>query len=60
MGVLGSAPSCSPSWYPARKPLPSHPDTQHFLGIHMTLTKETGATPPPPHTWTVSVVDALP
>ena len=38
-------------WSLARKLLPSHPNTRHCLGIHITVTKETGATPPPPHTW---------
>ena len=49
MGFLGSAPSCSPSWSPARKPSSGCPNTRHCLGIHMTLTEETGAAPPPPH-----------
>ena len=59
MGALGSAPSHSPSWSLARKPLPSCPDTWHCLGIHMTLTKETGAKPPPSHTWMVPVVEDM-
>ena len=57
--ALGSAPSHSPSWSLAKKPSPSHPDTHYCLGIHMTLTKETGATPPPPHTWMVPVVEDI-
>ena len=56
MGALGSAPSYSPSWSPARKPLPGHPNTRHCLGKHMTLTKETGATHPPPHAWMVPLL----
>ena len=59
MGALGGAPSHSPSWSPARKPLPGHPNTRHCLGIHVTLTKETGATPPPPHTWMVPLVEDM-
>ena len=56
MGASGSAPSHSPSWSLARKPSPCDPDTQHCLGIHMTLTEEIGATLPPPHTWMVTIV----
>ena len=59
MGALGNAPSHSPSWSPARKPLPSHPKTRHCLGIHVTLTKETGAAPPPPHIWMVPIVEDM-
>ena len=58
MGASGSAPSHSPSWPLARKPLPSHPNTRHCLGIHVTLTKETGATPPP-HAWMVPLVEDM-
>ena len=59
MGVSGSAPSHSPSWSLARKPLPSHPNTRDCLGIHVTLTKETGAAPPPPLAWTVSLMEDM-
>ena len=59
MGVLGSAPSHLPSWSPARKPSPSHPNTRHCLGIHVTLTEETGATPPPPHAWMAPLVEDM-
>ena len=59
MRALDSAPSHLPSWSPARKPLPGHPNTRHCLGIHMTLTKETGAVPPPPHAWTVPLVEDM-
>ena len=51
MGALGSTPSHLPSWSLAKKPLPGHSNTRHCLGIHVTLTKETGAAPPLPHTW---------
>ena len=57
--ALDNAPSHSPSWSPVRKPSPSHPDTWHCLVIHITLTKETGARPPPPHAWTVPVVEDM-
>ena len=59
MGATGSAPSHLPSWSLTRNPSPSHPNTRHCLGIHMTLTKETGATPPPPHAWTVPLVEDM-
>ena len=59
MGALGSAPFHLPSWSPARKLLPSHPNTRCCLGIHLTLTEETAATPPPPHTWMVPLVEDM-
>ena len=59
MGVLGSSPSCSPSWSLARRPPPSHPNTRHCLGIHVTLTKDPGAVPPQPHAWTVPLVEDI-
>ena len=59
MGALGSAPSHSPSWSLARGPLPSCPCTRHCLGIQVTLTKKTGAEPPPPHTWMVPLVEDM-
>ena len=57
--ALGSAPSHSPSWSPARRPFPSHLSTRHSLGIQVTLTKKTGAEPPPPHTRTVPLVEDM-
>ena len=59
MGASGSAPSHLPLWSPARKLLPSCPNTRHCLGIHMTLTEETEATPPPPHAWMVFLVEDM-
>ena len=59
MGALGSAPSHLPSCSLARKHLPSHPNNRHCIGIHVTLTKETGATPPPPHAWMVLLVEDM-
>ena len=59
MGALGSSPSHLPSWSLARRPLPSHPNTRYCLGIHMTLTEETGAVPPLSHTWTVPLVEDM-
>ena len=59
MGALGSSPSHLPSWSLARRPLPSHPNTRHCLGICVTLTEETGAVPPPPYAWTVPLVEGM-
>ena len=59
MGVPGSAPSHLPYWSPARRPSPSHPNIRHRLGINVTLTKETGGAPPPPHTWTAPLVEDM-
>ena len=55
-GALGSCPSHLPSWSLASRPPPSHPNTRHCLGIHVTLTEETGAAPALPHAWTVPLV----
>ena len=59
MGALGSSPSHSPSCSPVRRPMHSHPNTRHCLGIHLTLTKETGAIPPLPHAWTIPLVEDM-
>ena len=59
MGVLGSSPSHLPSWSTARRPLPNHPNTRYCLGIHVTLTEETGAVPPPSHAWTAHLVEDM-
>ena len=59
MGVSGSSPSCLASWSPARRLPPSCPNTRHCLGIHMTLTKETGAIPQQPHAWTEPLVEDM-
>ena len=59
MGVLGSSASHLPSWSPARRWMPSHPNTRHCLGIHATLTEETGAVPPLPHAWTAPLVEDM-
>ena len=59
IGTSGSAPSHSPSWSLARKPSPSCPNTRHCLRIHVTLTTETRAVPPPPHAWTSPLVEDM-
>ena len=59
LGALGSSPSCLPSWFPARRLLLSCPNTRHCLGIHVTLTEELGAVPPPSHAWTAPLVEDM-
>ena len=59
MGALGSSPSHLPSWSPARGPLPNCPNTRYCLGIHVTLTEQTGVVPPPSHAWTVPLVEDM-
>ena len=36
-----------------------HPETWYCLGIHVTLTKEGGAAPLPPHAWMAPVVEDM-
>ena len=48
-----------PSWSPARRPLPSHPNTRYCLGIHVTLTEETGVVHPLSQAWTVPLVEDM-
>ena len=55
----GSSPSHSPSWSPARRPLSICPNIRHCLVIHVTLTEELGAVPPPSQSWTASLVEDI-
>ena len=59
MGVMGSPPSHLPSWSLARGLLPNCPNTRYCLGIHVTLTEETGAVLPLSHTWTAPLVEDI-
>ena len=59
MGEMGSSPSHLPSWSPARGPLPNCPNIRYHLGMHVTLTKETGAVPPQSHIWTAPLVEDM-
>ena len=59
MGEMDSSPSSSPSWSPARGLLPNHPNTRYCLGIHVTLSEETGAIPPLSHAWTAPLVEDM-
>ena len=57
--ALGSSPSCSLSWSPARR-LPSGClNIKYFLKIHVTLTEELGAVSPPFHSWTAPLVEDM-
>ena len=57
--AFASAPSCSPSQSPARKPTPDWPETQSCLEIQVTSTKDEGATPPLPHPWQAPIVEDM-
>ena len=59
MGTLGSSPSNLPSWSLARGPPSNHPNTRYCLGIHVTLTEETGVVPPLSHAWTAPLVEDM-
>ena len=55
----GSSPSQLPSWLPARRLPSSCPNTKHCLEIHVTLTEELGAVPPPSHSWMATLVEDM-
>ena len=57
--ALGSSPSCLPSWSPARRLLSSCPNMKHCLEIHVTLSEELGAVPPPSQSWTAPLVEDM-
>ena len=57
--VLGSSPSCLPSWSLARRPPSSCPNIRHCLEIQVTLTEEIGAVSPPPHSWMAPLVEDM-
>ena len=59
MGASGRVPSHSPSRSPQGLPSPGPPGTQYCLGIHVTLTDEIGAEPPPPHAWMAPLVEYM-
>ena len=54
-----SSLSCSPSWSLARRLLTSCPNTKHCLEIHVTLTEELGAVPPPSHSWLAPLMEDM-
>ena len=57
--ALGSSPSHSPSWSPARRAPCSCPNTRHCLEIHVTLSEELGAVPQPSHSWMAPLVEDM-
>ena len=57
--ALGSSPSHLPSWSLARRLLSSHPNMKLCLEIHVTLTEELGAVPPPSHSWMAALVEDM-
>ena len=57
--ALGISPSHLPSWSPARRPQSSHPNIKHCLEIHVTLTEELGAVPPPSHSWMTPLMEDM-
>ena len=54
-----SSPFHSPSWSLARRPPSCCPNTKHCLEIHVTLTEELGAVPPPSYSWTAPLVEDI-
>ena len=50
--ALDSSSSHLPSWSPGWRLPSSHLNMKHCLEIHVTLTEELGAVPPPSHSWT--------
>ena len=57
--AFGSSPSHSPSWSPARRQQSSYPITKHCLEIHVILTEEWGAVPPPSHSWMAPLMEDM-
>ena len=56
---LGSSPSHLPSWFLARRLPSSCHNMKHCLEVHMTLTEELGAVPPPSHSWMAPLVEDI-
>ena len=57
--ALGSSPSHSSSWSPARRPPSGCHNTRYCLEIHVTLTEELGAVSPPSHSWMAPLVEDM-
>ena len=57
--ALGSSPSCSLSWSPARRPPSDCPNTKYCLKIQVTLTEELGTVFPPSHSWMAPLVEDM-
>ena len=56
---MDSSLSHSPSWSPVHRPLSSQPNIKYCLEIHVTLTEELGAIPPPSHSWMAPLVEDI-
>ena len=56
---LDSSPSHLPSWSLAQRLPSSHPNTKHCLEIHVTLTEELVAVPPPSHSWMAPLMEHM-
>ena len=54
-----SSPSHLPPWSSAWRLTSSHPNTKHCLEIHVTLTEELGAIPPPSHSWMAPLMEDI-
>ena len=54
-----SSPSHLPSWSPAQRPPSGYLNMKYCLDIQVTLTKELGKIPPPPHSWTAPLVEDM-
>ena len=54
-----SSPSHSPSSSPAWRLPSSCPNTKYCLEIHVTLTEELGALPPPSHSWVAPLMEDM-
>ena len=57
--AFGSTPSHSPSQCLARTPTPDWPETRYCLEMQVTSTEDDRATPPPPHSWQVPIVEDM-
>ena len=54
-----SSPPDSPTWSPVPRPPTGHPSMNYCLSIKAILTDKLGDVLPPPHTWTVPVVEDM-
>ena len=57
--ALDTSPSHLLSWSPVQRLLFGHPNMKYCLEIHVTLTEELGAVPPPSHSWMAPLVEDI-
>ena len=57
--VSDSSPPYLPSWSLAQRLPSSCPNIKYCLEIHVTLTEEFGAVPPPSHPWTAPLLEDM-